>query len=136
MTMHLLPVYYTTTRNRKPQVKKQKGLISKHDQWLLNNGLHPEQIKAKKDTKLLKKLALQDAVESLHVDRSDYRSSGLEGIASPCVDRSLMKRLHKEPEHIRKQILDKASRISPLYSKGPTQYITDGADPSDLGRKK
>jgi hypothetical protein len=135
MTMHLLPAYYTTTRNRKPKSKKQKELISKHDQWLLNNGLHPEQIKAKKDTKLLKKLALQDAKESLHVDRSNYRSSGLEGIASPCVDRSLMKRLHKEPKHIRKQIIDKASRVMPLFNKGGLQYMSDGEDLKSIGTK-
>lgn len=135
MTMHLLPVYYTTTQHKRKSKSKTKPM-PQHEKWLLDKGFHPSQIKVKKDTRLLKKLALREAKESLHVDRSNYTSSGLEGIASPCVDRSLMKRLHNEPEHVRKEVLNKASRIAPLYSKGPTQYITNGADLSDLGRKK
>jgi hypothetical protein len=29
----------------------------------------------------------------------------------------------------------KRKRLAPLYSKGPVQYITDDADPKELGRK-
>jgi hypothetical protein len=136
MTMHLLPVYYTTTQHkRKSKSKPTTKLISKHDQWLLDKGLHPSQIKVKKDTKLLKKQAFQEVKESLHVDRSDYTSSGLESIASPCIDRSLMKRLHNEPEHVRKEILSKASRVMPLFNKGGLQYLTDGEDLKTVGTK-
>ena len=33
------------------------------------------------------------------------------------------------------EIEKKKSRVAPLYSKGATQYITDGADPKTIGRK-
>ena len=33
------------------------------------------------------------------------------------------------------EIERKKTRIAPIYSKGPTQYLTDGADPKTLGRK-
>lgn len=29
----------------------------------------------------------------------------------------------------------KRKRLAPLYNKGPVQYITDDADPTELGRK-
>lgn len=34
------------------------------------------------------------------------------------------------------EIERKKKRIAPAYNKGAYQYITDGTDPSDLGRKK
>ena len=30
----------------------------------------------------------------------------------------------------------KKQRVAPAYNKGPTMFITDETDPSDLGRKK
>lgn len=32
-------------------------------------------------------------------------------------------------------ILDKAKRIAPLFNKGGHQFITEGADPTTIGRK-
>ena len=34
-----------------------------------------------------------------------------------------------------KEIERKKTRVAPAYNKGATQYITDGADPTTLGRK-
>lgn len=131
--MALLPAYYTTTNLRKRKTKKVN--TSDHDKWLESMGLAPKQIKAKKskDTSWKSKYA-----EGLKVDRSStqYESAGMSGSASSCANRSIMVNLHKEPEHVREAILAKAARTAPLYSKGPYQYITDGTNLDDVGKKK
>ena len=33
------------------------------------------------------------------------------------------------------EIERKKTRVAPIYSKGPTQYLTDGIDPTTLGKK-
>ena len=131
--MPLLPVYYTTTNLRKR--KQRKTNTSEHNKWLSKMGLTPKQIKSKKtaNTSWVKEYA-----ESLKVDRSSaqYDSAGMSGDASSCANRSIMANLHKEPEHVREAILAKAARTAPLYSKGPYQYITDGTNLDDVGKKK
>ena len=71
MTMHLLPAYYTTTKTSSRKAKPK--LPSKHDAWLLKNGLHLSQIKSKKGVDKNWKKAY---TESMMVDRTDYVSSG------------------------------------------------------------
>lgn len=44
--------------------------------------------------------------------------------------------LAKESLEVRDEIIRKSKRLVPLYSKGPVQFMTDDADPSDAGRKK
>ena len=131
MTMHILPAYYTTTntRNRKAKVK---SALSKHDLWLMKNGVHPDQIKLKKGVDKNWKKRYND---DMMVDRSGYVSAGMSGSASSCADRSLMANLHKEPEHVRKEILDKASRVMPLFNKGGLQYATPDTDMTQVGSK-
>ena len=130
MTMHLLPAYYTTTKTSSRKAKPK--LPSKHDAWLLKNGLHLSQIKSKKGVDVNWKKRYN---EDMMVDRTDYVSSGMSGTASSCVDRSLMTNLHKEPEHVRKAILDKASRVMPLFNKGGLQYATPETDMTQVGSK-
>jgi hypothetical protein len=130
MTMHLLPAYYTTTKTFSRKAKPK--LPSKHDAWLLKNGLHLSQIKSKKGVDVNWKKRYN---EDMMVDRTDYVSSGMSGTASSCVDRSLMSNLHKEPEHVRKAILDKASRVMPLFNKGGLQYATPETDMTQVGSK-
>jgi hypothetical protein len=131
--MPLLPAYYTTTNQRKR--KQRKYDRSEHDAWLIKMGVSPQQIKIKKskNTSWAKEYA-----ESLKVDRSSaqYDSAGMSGDASSCANRSIMANLHKEPKHVREAILAKAARTAPLYSKGPYQYITDGTNLDDVGKKK
>jgi hypothetical protein len=131
--MPLLPAYYTTTNLRKRKSKKTN--TSEHDKWLSSMGLSPNQIKAKKIKNTSWK---SEYAEGLKVDRSSaqYESAGMSGDASSCANRSIMANLHKEPEHVREAILAKAARTAPLYSKGPYQYITDGTNLDDVGKKK
>ena len=77
MTMHLLPVYYTSLNTKKRKAKKKAKVVSQHDIWLLKNGLHPDQIKQKKT---VDKKWKQDYIDTMRVDRGDYVSSGLSEI--------------------------------------------------------
>lgn len=128
--MHLLPAFFTTTRS---STKKKKTTSSaEHDKWLKSKGLHADQIKQKKSVDLNWK---KRYTESVKVDREDYVSAGMSGNASSCTDRSLMKNLHKEPEHVRREILAKASRVMPLFNKGGLQYATPATDLTTVGSK-
>jgi len=136
ISMPLLPVYYTTTNLRKR--KQTKHDRSEHDAWLVKMGVSPKQIKAKKTAN---KSWKSDYSNSLQVDRSTkHHEKSLQEVcnapANATANRSVMANLHKENEETRKAILAKAARTAPLYSKGPYQYITDGTNLDDVGKKK
>jgi hypothetical protein len=135
MSMHILPAYYTTTVSKRKLNRKSKAktkLVSDHDRWLLSKGLHPDQIKLKKgvDKNWKKKYT-----EDMKVDREGYVSSGLSGSKSACAKRDIMTNLHKEPEHVQKEILKKASLVMPLYNKGGLQYAGPDVDLTTVGSK-
>ena len=129
--MALLPVYYTTTNLRKRKSKKTN--TAEHDAWLVKMGLSTKQIKAKKSTNTSWK---SEYSESLKVERSAPEKSLKEVCNGKTTNRSIMANLHKESEEVREEIMRKASRTAPLYSKGGYQYIVDGTDLSDVGKKK
>jgi hypothetical protein len=136
--MPLLPVYYTTTNLRKRKRKQTKHDRSEHDAWLVKMGVSPKQIKAKKTKNTSWK---SDYSNSLQVDRSTkHHEKSIQEVcnapANATANRSVMANLHKESEETRKAILAKAARTAPLYSKGPYQYITDGTNLDDVGKKK
>jgi hypothetical protein len=47
----------------------------------------------------------------------------------------IMANLHLEPEHVKAEILRKASCVAIAYNKGGYQYITPESDPSTFGKK-
>jgi hypothetical protein len=133
MTMHLLPAFYTTTVSRKPKRsnnKRQALARAEHEAWVqsMTGG-------KKADKKVLDFKWKQRYNSDMMVDRSNYVSAGMSGSASSCTNRSLMSNLHKEPEHVRKEILAKASRVMPLFNKGGLQYATPETDMTQVGSK-
>jgi len=125
MTMHLLPAYYTTTRNRQTKsvgVKK----LTPHDEWLLKRGLHPSQITAKKRQVGEHKNDLPDY--SLDRDSGKLSNSIGNGFA-----RGIMTNLHKESPQVQKEIMEKAMRTTVAYNKGPTMYFSPESDKTNLG---
>jgi hypothetical protein len=133
--MHILPAYFTTNvSKRKPKIKttSKNKLISDHDRWLLSKGLHPDQIKLKKT---VDKNWKKEYTEGMKIDRAGYVSSGLSGSKSSCAKRDIMTNLHKEPEHVQKEILKKASLVMPLYNKGGLQYAGPNVDLTTVGTK-
>ena len=132
--MHILPAFYTTTntRKRKQKPKSNSKLVSDHDRWLLKRGVHPEQIRLKKT---VDKNWKREYTDSMKVDRDGYVSSGLSGSKSSCAKRDIMTNLHKEPKHVQDAILEKASRVMPLYNKGGLQLLSPKDDLTQIGTK-
>ena len=132
MTMHLLPAFFTTTvgkRKSKSKPKSQSQLA--YEKWLQKQGLSPEQLKRKKTVDFNWKT---EYTESIRVERK-YESLGMSGSKNACAKRGIMDNLHKEPEHVRKEILQKASRCMPLYNKGGIQYASPETDLTTVGSK-
>lgn len=130
MTMHLLPAYFTTTNTKKKKPKLKKSDIE-HQTWLAKKGLLPEQLKKKKSAN---STWIVDYANSIKVERK-YASAEMKGSSDSCAKKDIMSNLHKEPEHVRKEILDKASRVMPLYNKGGLQYATPETDMKSVGTK-
>lgn len=130
MTMHLLPAYFTTTNTKKKKTKLKKSDLE-HQAWLAKRGLLPQQLKAK--IKLDNNWKTEYA-KSIKVERK-YESAEMFGTSDSCAKKDIMTRLHKEPEHVKQEILNKASRVMPLYNKGGLQYVTPETDMKMVGSK-
>lgn len=130
MTMHLLPAYFTTTNTKKKKTKLKKPDVE-HQKWLEKRGLAPNQLKAKIK---LDKNWQDEYSKTIKVERK-YQSAEMTGSSDSCAKKDIMSRLHKEPNHVKKQILDKASRVMPLYNKGGLQYCTPETDIKTVGTK-
>jgi len=76
MTMHLCPVYYTTTSSKKRKSKmtgRAKWALQAHEQWVakMTGGQKP-------DRKLLDKMWRSEYNESMAVERSAFQKRGIE----------------------------------------------------------
>ena len=132
MSMHLVGPYMTTTRYngkaRKSKSVKAAAAAAKHDEWLRQRGLHPEQ----RD--------LQRAFKGKHVNSIPSYSSDRDlpelsnGIGNG-YKKGIMANLHKESPEVQQAIMDKASRCLPLYNKGGYQFATPGTDMTMTGSR-
>lgn len=129
MTMHLVGPYLTTSRyNGKTKLNaKQKRALEEHEAWLKKQGIGTK-------TKTEKRVASPHEIP-------DYRagSRGTVPLGNKIgngYQTGVMVNLHKESPETQKEILTKAKRLAPAYSKGAYQYITPGSDVVDLGKKK
>jgi hypothetical protein len=133
MTMHLVGPHLSTTvthRKQKKSNSNRKAVAdAKHNEWLAKQGLTPNQIK-------LKKAFLGDVKRTIQPDDNIRNTYKLSNSVGNGFKTGIMVNLHREKPEVQKEILAKASRTAPAYSKGAYQYITPGSDPSDLGKKK
>jgi hypothetical protein len=128
--MHLAPVFVTTTKynskNKKSKSAKAIAATAKHDEWLRQRGLHPEQ----RD--------LQHAFKGKHVnhipDYTDTRHTAelSNGIGNG-YKKGIMANLHKETPEVQQAIMEKAARTTMAYNKGPIQYFSPESDKTNLG---
>ena len=133
MSMHLVGPYLTTTKygskKKKSNSKRLAESEAKHNAWLAKQGLTPNQLKLKKEF-----------VGNVRINtRPDLTTSNpyqLSNSVGNGYKKGIMENLHKETPEVQKEIMAKAARTAPAYSKGAYQYITPGADLSDVGRKK
>lgn len=73
------------------------------------------------------------------VDRGSSQYKSLQTLAPAAHGRNTVmspENLAKEAPEVRDEIIRKSQRLVPLFNKGPVQYLTDGADPHDAGKKK
>ena len=133
MSMHLEKAFLTTTKygskKKKSNSKRLAESEAKHNAWLAKQGLTPNQLKLKKEF-----------VGNVRINtRPDLTTSNpyqLSNSVGNGFKKGIMENLHKEAPEVQKEIMAKAARTAPAYSKGAYQYITPGADLSDVGRKK
>lgn len=135
MSMHLVGPYLTTTRyngkNKKSNSVRKAQSDAKHNEWLAKQGLLPNQIQLKRA--FIGKSNVRNNIPDHNVDRNTPQLSNSIGNG---FKKGIMVNLHKEKPEVQKAILAKAARTAPAYSKGGYQYITPGADLSDIGKKK
>lgn len=132
MSMHLEKAFLTTTRyNSKSKKSKSKRLAEatdKHNAWLRERGLHPEQRSLQRAFKGKYQHDLPD------LSRNDNLPKLSNSIGNG-YKKGIMANLHKESPKVQKEILDKASRCMPLFNKGGIQYATPGEDMTQVGTK-
>lgn len=133
MSMHLVGPYMTTTKynrkQKKSNSKRSAEAEAKHNDWLAKQGLTANQIK-------MKKAFLGNVRNTIQHDSTPRNISQLSNSVGNGFKKGIMENLHKESLEVQKEILYKARRTAPAYSKGAYQYITPGADLTDIGRKK
>ena len=125
--MHLVGPYLTTTRynGKKKKSAKQIKADAEHAAWLKKRGLDRSTVKA--TVEKTKPRAEMPKYEYTKVEYSNVVGSGTQS--------GVMANLHKEAPHVQKAILDKASRVMPLYNKGGLQYCTPDTDLKTVGTK-
>jgi hypothetical protein len=132
MSMHLVGPYMTTTKysskgKKAANTAKLRKATAEHDKWLRERGLHPEQRDLKKAFTGKAKIALPDLKVEENAPLSNKVGNGFV--------KGVMANLHKESPEVQKAILDKASRVMPLFNKGGLQYATPGEDMTQVGSK-
>jgi hypothetical protein len=131
--MHLVGPYMSTTlynrRRKKSNSKRAVEAEAKHNEWLVKQGLTTNQIK-------LKKAFIGNVRNTIQFDDVPRSSPKLSNSVGNGFKKGIMENLHKESPEVQKEIMAKAARTAPAYSKGAYQYITPGADLSDIGKKK
>jgi hypothetical protein len=132
MSMHLVGPYLTTTKynskKKKSNSKRLAAATDKHNAWLRERGLHPEQRTLQKAFKGKHQNDLPDySVQHNNIKLSNSIGNGYK--------KGIMANLHKESPEVQQAILDKASRCMPLFNKGGYQFATPGTDMTMTGSK-
>lgn len=127
MTMHMVGPYLTTNASGKKKKKSARQIKAdaEHAAWLKSRGLDRATVQAKVAKE--KPRAEMPTYEYTKVQYSNVVGTG--------TVTGVMSQLHKEAPHVQKAILDKASRVMPLFNKGGLQYATDGTDLKTVGTK-
>ena len=123
MSFQLLKPYYTS--NNSSSKKKPSNALPKkkaeHDNWLRENGVHPDQLKNAANHK--------NKIPSYKTEKVNFSNEIIDGGRAT----GIMVNLHKESDATRNEILRKASRVVSLYNKGPTMYMIDSEDLTKIG---
>lgn len=120
-------IYTNTTSKKRKKTKKQRALEEEHAAFVRAMGYTGSKKKSKQSLKRTPQTSMVNNIPS-------------ENTFAPCfkkeVDSWKWKKDRKESQETINEIERKKTQIAPAYNKGGYQYITEGTDPSDLGRKK
>lgn len=129
--MHLVGPYLTTSRysfkNKKSKSKKLIEATAKHDKWLLERGLHPNQREIQKAHRGQFKFNIPDYTTENLYELGNQVGNGYK--------RGIMEKMRDESPEVQKAILDKAARCEVAYNKGPVMYHSPETDMSMTGSK-
>jgi len=132
--MHLLGPAFTTTKysgkgKKLANTEKLRKATAEHEEFLRKQGLHKDQLDQRK--KNFKKGKVRPVSEGLPemppLSNNLHVSGGYQN--------TMMTHLHKESKEVQQEILNKASRLVPLFNKGAIQYASPGEDLKTLGSK-
>jgi len=144
MSMHLMHAGITTLNTKKSRKKsdvKQNRAAAEHDKWLRSRGVHPEQLAQRSASKSVKKLT---SVENISEKKISSLGNGFAPIVTKrsVFDSAWRRDYEDDPVMAEREAMalqkaeEKKKRIAPAYSKGAYQYISEGTDLKDIGRKK
>ena len=130
MSMHLVGPYMTTTRynskSKKSKSVKAVTAAAKHDEWLRQRGLHPEQRNLQRAFKGKHVNSIPDYTDTRHTaELSNGIGNGFK--------KGMMANLHKESPEVQRAVMEKAARTTMAYNKGPIQYFSPESDKTNLG---
>lgn len=100
-----------------------KKAREEHEKFLIKSGASLKQVRARKASrpKSKFKLSFQGTSDSYY-EGTGHGMDEYADKSQACVDNSIMANLHKEPAHVRAEILKKAAMCEPSYNKGGMQY--------------
>lgn len=132
-TNDILPIMiiYSNTKPIKKKLKP-KTVREQNADWLRAHGSDGKKYTAvfkafvPPKNKVIERVSKGKVVEVQH------------GNIHSCAKTSIMDpmKLNKESEEIKNKIISKSKQISIPYNKGGYMYISEGYDPTDLGKKK
>lgn len=93
-----------------------------HEKWLRSRGLHLDQLADRKKARPKRKFRTDTNYGESYYGESLRPSDAIKGDSQTGTDRSLMANLHKEPEHVRREVLRKAAACDTTYNKGNVMY--------------
>lgn len=105
-----------------------------HQKFLESMGVSKKQLQKTKEGR--RNLVLDSWKKSFYnkleskIEQKDIANTGVTGQVT-----GVFANLHKEPEHVRKAILEKKARVMPLYNKGGLQLASANEDLTQVGAR-
>ena len=144
MTMHLVHpgLSNINTKNKKSKKLSAKEQQAKkdHEAWQRKNGVHPEQLAAKKVNIGSKKLKPYLSIDKTSMPVSNGFAPG--GAQKSIFDSQWQRTYDDDPFMAEReqvaltQAEARKSRLAPIYNKGPVMVVTPGISPKDFGKRR
>ena len=114
--------------------EKLRKAEEEHQKFLTSMGVSKEQLQKTKAGR--RNLVLDSWRKSFYnklesrIEQKDIANTGVTGQVT-----GIFANLHREPEHVKQAILNKKSRVMPLYNKGGYQLASENEDMTQIGAR-